>query len=278
MLIYKIFILLFSLKTATCSCNYEVKKAAFAKKHQKISKTGRLPVCISESSGLVKAWQDGYYWTHNDSGGNPELYMIDSRGYVFDTIFIENGQNFDWEDVSKDTKGNIYVGDFGNNLNQRKDLAIYKRKYEGIEKINFRYEDQTFDLAEKKIFDCEAFFWANDSLYLFTKSYESGLKQTSLYVLPDTEGTHVAKKIDNLTLKAQITGAAISPSKNQFSLISYGKILNFKIENNKINFQRPLNCIKIGRGQTEAIAYENEETLVFTNENRKIFKLTLPKP
>jgi hypothetical protein len=33
--------------------------------------------------------------------------------------------NIDWEDT-KDKNGNLYVGDFGNNDNERKDLCIYK--------------------------------------------------------------------------------------------------------------------------------------------------------
>jgi sugar lactone lactonase YvrE len=34
--------------------------------------------------------------------------------------------NIDWEDITKDKDGNLYVGDFGNNDNERKDLCIYK--------------------------------------------------------------------------------------------------------------------------------------------------------
>ena len=74
-----------------------------------------MPTCINESSGLVKAWQENYYWTINDSGGNTELYMIGEQGRVFDTLLVNDSKNIDWEDLTKDDKGNIYVGDFGNN-------------------------------------------------------------------------------------------------------------------------------------------------------------------
>jgi sugar lactone lactonase YvrE len=30
---------------------------------------------------------------------------------------VENAENNDWEDITKDIHGNIYVGDFGNNDN-----------------------------------------------------------------------------------------------------------------------------------------------------------------
>jgi hypothetical protein len=274
-MLYKLFLILFSLKTATCSCNFESRKLSFKKTRYSIKKEGVMPVCLNESSGLSKAWQDGYYWTHNDSGGSPELYMINPEGYIFDTLAISNANNYDWEDLAKDKAGNIYVGDFGNNSNQRKDLVIYKRSFENVEKITFKYPDQTFESNESRIFDCEAFFWAKDSLYLITKSWEKGVKHSRMYVLPDIPGDYVAKHIGNLDVKAQITGADISPNGEKFALISYGKILLFDIKNKNIDFTKPLKCIKIGKGQTEAIVFENDEKLIFTSENRKIYSVNL---
>src|SRR5215510_7904346 len=46
---------------------------------------------ISESSGLVASRQTpGAYWTHNDSGGGPFIYSIDTRGDSLG-IFSVNG-------------------------------------------------------------------------------------------------------------------------------------------------------------------------------------------
>ncbi len=274
-MLYKLFLILFSLKTATCSCNYESRKLSFKKTRYSIKKEGVMPVCLNESSGLSKAWQDGYYWTHNDSGGSPELYMIDTQGYIFDTLAIPNANNYDWEDLAKDNLGNIYVGDFGNNSNNRKDLVIYKRSHDIVEQISFKYPDQMFTQNESRIFDCEAFFWANNSLYLITKSWEKGVKNSRMYVLPDTPGDYTAKLLGNLDIKAQITGADISPNGKRFALISYGKVFIFNVLNGNIDFTNPAKCIKIGKGQTEAIVFENDQKLVFTNENRRIYSLTL---
>jgi hypothetical protein len=276
-MLYKLFLILFSLKTATCSCNFEARKLSFKKIKYNIVKEGKMPTCINESSGLSKAWQDGYYWTHNDSGGSPELYMINPEGYIFDTLALENSNNYDWEDLAKDPKGNIYVGDFGNNSNTRKDLVIYKKTPDNIEKITFTYPDQTFEVNESRIFDCEAFFWAKDSLYLITKSWEKGVKNSRMYALPDAPGNYTARLVDDLNVKAQITGADISPSGDRFALISYGKIFLFDIKNKAIDFKKPLKCIKIGKGQTEAIVFENEDIIIFTNESRSIYSINLYK-
>lgn len=275
MFIYKIYMFFFALKTATCSCNYEVRSSFFEKEKMKSHKEGKLPVCINENSGMVKAWQDGFYWTHNDSGGSPELYMVNSVGQLFDTLRIPDANNIDWEDLAKDTKGNVYVGDFGNNLSKRKDLTIYKKGYNKVEKITFEYADQDFTDTLKSEYDCEAFFWYNDSLYLFTKSWTKGKKKSKVYALPDQEGHYSLQPIDESFFKAPVTGADVSPDGSKFALITYGKILLFGIENKKIDFRKPLQCIKIGKNQTEALVFENDRKIIYSNEQRKIYSIEI---
>ncbi len=270
MFIYKLYIFLFGLKVAFCTCEPE-HSIGFKKIKNKASivKTGKVPVCINESSGLAKAWQDGYYWTHNDSGGSPELYMIDDRGFIYDTLAIANAENVDWEDLAKDTEGFIYVGDFGNNVGARDTLKIYKSKGGHTEMLSFLPPNQT----EK--FDCEAFFWYQNQLYLFTKSWQKKIKKTILYRMPDTAGTHQLEKVDELELNTQVTAADISPTNATFALMTYGKVLFFKVNEHQINFKTPAFCIKTARKQTEAMVFENENEVFFTNEQRQLFKIGL---
>lgn len=275
MVVYKLYLFLFALKTATCSCNYENRTYFFEKEKYSIVKEGKLPICINENSGLVKAWQDGYYWTHNDGGGNPELYMLNAKGQLFDTLEIKNAINVDWEDLAKDSKGSLYIGDFGNNSNKRENLSIYKRSSMTVEKINFKYLDQTFEKDEARVFDCEAFFWFNNSLYLFTKSWEKGKKLTKIYKIPDVVGDYSVPPIDQTILKTPVTGADVSPDGSKFALITYGKIFIYGIENQEINFKKPIKCIKIGKNQTEAIVFESNNKIVFTNEQRKIYSIEI---
>ncbi len=275
MVVYKLYLFLFALKTATCSCNYEKRTYFFEKEKYSIVKEGKLPICINENSGLVKAWQDGYYWTHNDGGGNPELYMLNAKGQLFDTLEVKNAINVDWEDLAKDSKGSLYIGDFGNNSNKRENLSIYKRSSMTVEKINFKYLDQTFEKDEARVFDCEAFFWFNNSLYLFTKSWEKGKKLTKIYKIPDVVGDYSVPPIDQTILKTPVTGADVSPDGSKFALITYGKIFIYGIENQEINFKKPIKCIKIGKNQTEAIVFESNNKIVFTNEQRKIYSIEI---
>jgi hypothetical protein len=272
MFLYKFYMLLFSLRIATCNCHSEIQKSGFqkAKIAYSITKTGRMPVCINENSGLIRAWQDNYFWTHNDSGGNTELYMINQQGRIFDTLFVNNSKNIDWEDLTKDDKGNIYVGDFGNNSQARKDLCIYKHHNGKTEKISFHYADQDHFPAREKVFDCEAFFWYGGKLYLFSKDWSKN-HQTQLYVLPDKAGDYALLPEQSIFIKSPVTAADVSPDGKEFALLTYGKIFTFEISGGKIDFSKPKSCIKIGRNQAEGLAYTNDTDFIISNEQRKVF-------
>jgi hypothetical protein len=273
-MLYKLYMLWFALRVSLCNCSPEVRKSHFLsqKKDYILTKTGKMPKCINENSGLAKAWQEDYFWIHNDSGGKPELYMINEKGRVFDTLQVDNAQNIDWEDLTKDNKGNIYIGDFGNNSQNRKDLCIYKYRNHKTEKITFHYSEQSSFPSSKRIFDCEAFFWYRNRLYLFSKSIEKE-HQVLLYSLSDQAGDNMLMPQDSIFIKSQVTAADISPNGKEFALLTYGKILFFEINNEKIDFSKPKNCIKIGKNQTEALAYLNDSDLILTNEQRKIYVL-----
>lgn len=272
---YQILIFLFATKTALNSCNYEVRTLDFEKQKFKIERIGKLDPMINESSGVIPSpWSENLL-TINDSGGEPVLYEVNKKGELIEVHPVPGARNIDWEELAVDDKGNIYIGDFGNNKSKRKNLTVYKYKNGETTKINFRFADQTFDENAVNEYDCEAFFWENDSLYIFTKSWVSGKKKSRLYVSPDHPGTYDLYPKDEITIRAQVTGADISPSNDSFVLINYGKIFFFKIEDGNINFKHPQWCVSMAKSQTEAIMYENENTILFTNEQRRIFRMHL---
>lgn len=126
------------------------------------------PKKINEVSGIKTTVNSNLIWTIQDSGNPNEIYGIDQKGIVSKTISISNTSNIDWEDVTSDQEGNLYIGDFGNNDNDRKDLAIYKINAKNLDesdvdfeyKITFSYPEQTDFPPKKKefLYDCEGFF------------------------------------------------------------------------------------------------------------------------
>lgn len=177
-----------------------------------------LDLQLSESSGL--AFFNGRLWSHNDSGNWPLFYALDTlSGQVVQTFYVRNEIQTDWEDICSGN-GYLYIGDFGNNAGNRTDLRILRIDMDSIgnalqdtvsaENIHFIYEDQT-DFSGSNAshnFDCEAMFFRDDSLHLFSKNGSNGY--TKHYVLPAVPGTHIARLCDSLYVQGQVTSADIS--------------------------------------------------------------------
>ncbi|MDO9255974.1 MAG: hypothetical protein Q7U54_10715 [Bacteroidales bacterium] len=177
-----------------------------------------LPGKIMETSGLL--YFNGQIWTHNDSGNPPEIYQVDSvSGSILRTVVIRNSVNKDWEGMAQDDSS-VYIGDFGNNSGERKDLKILKiAKSELLNPVNdsvnagyihFIYPDLThFEPAfNKNNFDCEAFFFYDDSLHLFSKDWAD--LQTRHYAVPAEPGWYKARFVDQFQVDGLITDASIN--------------------------------------------------------------------
>lgn len=188
-----------------------------------------LPSDLNENSGLLNL--DGEIWTHNDSGGEPELYQADpATGTIIRTVAVVNAQNEDWEDITWDDTF-IYIGDFGNNEGNRTDLRIYRVPRSELnasdevtaESIEFYYSDQTsFDPNYHYTnFDCEAMIHWGDQLYLFTKNWIDS--KTNCYALPDSPGTYEAVLLAGFDTECLVTGATVMPGNDEIVLIGYNQ-------------------------------------------------------
>ena len=270
---------MFAIETVLCTCNPDKRTNSFEKvrSHYKIRKIGFLPDVANESSGIARSGK-GTFWTQNDSGGRPELYEIDSTGKLLSTKTVSNSQNIDWEDLTQDESGNIFIGDFGNNDNTRRSLTVYKVSPGGAEaeKITYRYADQKFFPPSKEHlnYDCEAFFYHQKNLYLFSKNLSRTNDFVRLYALPAEKGNYSISPIDSIKIKTPVTSADISPDGKTFALLTYGKILTFGIENGIINFQKPKGCFRIVKKQAEALVFVNNTDMIVTNEQKEIFRIT----
>lgn len=272
-----------AVKTIFSSCSYDQGASGIEKvgSQYKINKIGKLPSIVSESSGISLASDSISYWTHNDSGGGPTLYHISAKGLLIGTKHFPEFQNKDWEDLAAAPDGRVFIGDMGNNGNSRKDLSIYILNNINVDstttdKLTFSYPDQKHfpPPPNDQNYDCEAFFFFNEQLYLFSKNRSKTKKYTKLYTLKAEKGEQVAVLKDSLKLDVQVTSADISPDGKTFVILTYGKILFFKVENKSVNFDKPIGCMKFVRKQSEAISFINNHDLVVTNEQGALFKVT----
>lgn len=209
---------------------------------EKLKIVADLPYTLREVSGAQDVPGSDLIWMVNDAGNSSLVYGTNYSGEIITSIKI-NEENNDWEDLTVDDKGNLYIGDFGNNKNKRKDLVVLKIKREDLkskvpvtpEKIFFNFPDQKKFPPKKdeQYFDCEAFFYLNDSLYLFTKSRVEGQHgKTTMYKIPAIPGTYEAKKI--VTYQAYCnkftcwtTSADISPDKSKVAILTPTALLIF---------------------------------------------------
>lgn len=204
---------------------------------------GFVPFEIAESSGIAMTTSTKI-WSHNDSGGKNELYSFDFKGNIVRTITISNATNIDWEDLTVDNKKRIYIGDFGNNNNIRKDLVIYRipdpesfsANSVEAETLHFSFEDQTSfpPDASQRNFDVEAMVWKNDSLFMFTKDRSTPITgYTKLYKIAATPGTQVARLagkyyLGNTTTSARVTSADIDPESGDIALLTQDRLVVFR--------------------------------------------------
>ena len=190
-----------------------------------------LPNEVSETSGLF--FHNGRLWTHNDSGGKPILYALDTTTFqIVQRITLKNVKNKDWEDVCTDGES-VFVGDFGNNKGNRKNLRIFTFPLSAIpnegdaaievDSILFRFADQT-RFAKKKHthdFDCEAIFATEEHLYLLSKGWKTGT--TRLYQLPKAPGDYVAEVVNGFDSQGLITGADYDRENHVLVIVGYVK-------------------------------------------------------
>ena len=260
---------------------------------QKIQKIARLPEIISESSGLI-FYNDSLFITHNDSGDKPILYFVNLKGKLIHKVIVNNANNVDWEDITKDDKGNIYIADIGNNSNQRKDLKIYKIKSHNLLNVNslnaeiieLSYNEQTdFPPKDEALnFDAEGLAYHNDSLWIITKCRSIPFEGNAyIYKFPTKAGKYNLKRKSHLFIgkegfiKDAVTSLDIY--NNKVYLLTYNRILIYAIFDNKLSFENQY-YIK-PYSQKEALIVKNKNEIYLTDESTKIlgggylYKLTL---
>ncbi|KGL61942.1 hypothetical protein [Polaribacter sp. Hel1_85] len=236
---------------------------------------------LEEVSGTEVVSDSKLIWMLNDGGNKPKIYGVSKKGKIVKDITIK-AKNNDWEDLASDEKGNLYIGDFGNNESDRKNLTILKIKHKDlssskkveVEKIKFYYPNQTKFPPKKKeyFFDSESFFYYKNSFYIFTKSrVKNKFGKTSLYKIPTKKGNHKAEFISEFNngkeMDSWITSADISNDGSKVALLSPSSVLIFSDYKNDDFLSGKLTKIPLNYiSQKEGITFKNKNTLLITDE------------
>lgn len=246
----------------------------------------QIPVAIDECSGIAVVGANRI-WAHNDAGNTNELFCFDTTGNMIRTLLILNVTNIDWEDLTRDDEGRIYINDAGNNENNRTNLKICRipnpetivGSVVEAEVINFNYEDQyLFPPPDPNLnYDVESILWKSDSLYLFTKNRSNPQNgMCKMYRMPAEPGTYTAKLIGSIYLgnsnnEARVTSADINLETGEVVLLTNTKIVsctNYPF-NNFFDGDIKEYFFSSQMGQIEGIDFVDDSRLFLTEEGSK---------
>ncbi|WP_372742371.1 hypothetical protein [Neptunomonas sp.] len=225
-------------------------------------------------------------WAINDGGDSPRLYQLSANGEIKRTIEIENAKNWDWEDMTQNDFGHFFIGDFGNNDNDREWLTIYKIenpidiKSDTTHAEIIKFTNPEFKPVEGQVvrknahYDVEAFIYFQRSLYLFTKNRSRPFDgKTRLYRIGDYAANFETEYINEFstctTIKelCWITSAALSPDRSKLVLLDSERLWLIENWQGDDFFSGDVYQIDLGIvTQKEAVTFYNNEVIVFTDE------------
>lgn len=254
---------------------------------------------LEEVSGLAKLPGDSHLYAINDSGNASQLFQLNEEGDIMNVFDIPDAVNKDWEDLAYDQKGFIYIGDFGNNRNKRKNLTIYKIKVtasgvDSSDKITFTFPKYK-KMRLKRSFNIEAFIYFKKYLYLFSKNRRRVTDQkVRVYRVPANPGTYKAEFLQSFPLcgsdkKCVITAAAINEKNDKIALLTHDTVFLVSGFNSESLFDGNIQKIDLGHySQKEGICFKNDTILYIVDEREKtrggyLYQLkltpsTLPNP
>ena len=242
-----------------------------------------LPKIINETSGLE--FYNNNFITHNDSGGEPSLYVFNEDGEIIETIELNKNPDFeiennDWEDITNDNEY-LFVADTGNNFGNRDNLNIIRVSkgtdfmVDGIIEISYSDQESFFPRPKHK-YDAEAIIVIKDKIALFSKDREN--LNTDLYLVDKNQnGSQILTSEVSYNVNTLITGGDYDEDRNLLALVSYNSngnqylllFENFKLNNLENNTFKKFK-IPLEQAQIEAVKIIDEKTFWVTSEDEGI--------
>jgi len=190
-----------------------------------------LPEEVSETSGLF-CTKDGAV-TVNDSGNSSTLYFLNDQGVVRKHTQL----TFPNKDIEAITGNDdrFFIGDVGNNRGQRNFVTLRQvnrqtYKKEQSYRLTYKNNNPSTNFPYNHDYDAEALTLKNDTLVMFSKSWQSEI--ANVYEIarsPNSQTLSPVKTIDGLP--GIITGADWDETNQQYVVVGYNS--------NLLGFLRP---------------------------------------
>jgi hypothetical protein len=175
---------------------------------------------LSESSGLTASSYTNAFWTHSDDG-IPFIFAVNRRGEHLAAFEVQGANLIDWEAISADGLGNLYLADIGTNGIARTHGAIHRVEepdpfgQAGRVKVEqtwyFRYPNERYD--------AESFFVLNGYGYIITKQRLNGLVSMFRFLLGSSSES-VLEFVANIAPGNDVGDAALSADRQRLALVT----------------------------------------------------------
>ncbi len=249
---------------------------------------------LNEISGIENPFR-GTFFAINDSGDEPFVYVLRHDGVLIHKMFVSGAKNIDWEDLSSDHDF-LYIGDIGNNRNQRKDLKIYRVQINDLleyyidgelnhnlpdtlkaQSYAFNYPDQiNFPPEESRMsFDSEALAYADGKLLILSKDRSKPYKgickihEVDLSIKPPK-----TKLLQEIQLKgvSWLTGSVTGCDylNNKLYVLTYKRLYIYERINGQFKLLRKKNLGRLQ--QWEGISVESESEVRIVAEKSRLGK------
>lgn len=251
---------------------------------------------LKEISG-IQFINDSLLVAHNDGGNGPMLYFLNpNTGSILKRVVVKDVKNTDWEDITLDGKY-LYIGNFGNNENKRKNLSIIRVSWkDALIKDTINSEFMTFEFGDQKAFppenkalnfDTECVVFADGFLWLFTKNRTDPFDGISnIYRVKFQENTHaILKKEYSIKIGSKgwmfdsVTGGDFAFG--YFYLTTYNRVLKYLFSEGKFTLVKQYKYNEYN--QKEAITVIKDDQIYVANEfqkvlgKQKLYRISLKK-
>ena len=239
--------------------------------------------------------QPGVFWTLSDSGGQPLITPIRADGAMvpvgqgfWGAVTLKGATNVDWEAIAGDVAGSMIVGDVGNNVSRRKELAFYLFKepafgvttVDKVRKVGFKWPDQTAFPDPELTYDCEAMFLLRGQLHLLTKHRRDTLTDLWRVEIPAVGERATLTKVARFDVGGMVTDACLSPDQTRLAILTYRNLWVFDVPAAGADFFRaPARYAPLAPPalsfQIEGCAWLDASHLLLGSEQGDLFRIAL---
>lgn len=246
---------------------------------------------LTEISGLVASGRHaGVLWTHNDSGGGPEVFAIGEDGTDLGAFVVDGATATDWEDIAggpgpDPATSYLYIGDIGDNAARRDHVTVYRvpepaerpahgGRFNKLETITLRYPGGPAD-AEALLVDP-----LGGDLVIVTKSYGGRSRVLRAPAASLVDGQAITMTDDGtVTIPSPegfsvglpgtaVTGADITSDGSVVVLRTYQSVLAFTRAPRQTVADalrtEPCFAPRADEGQGEAVAFTDHDSALLT--------------